>query len=67
MEKEEEVRQNSAIDISPLPPIPKEEEESKLNNEEEEEEEDGEVKEQEGGGGVVFSISSLLSEKDPGK
>ena len=67
MKKEEEVRQKSAINISPLPPIPKEEEESQLNNEEEEEEEDGEVKEQEGGGGVVFSISSLLSEKEPGK
>ena len=67
MEKEEDVSHNSAIDISPLAPIPKEEEGSQLNNEEEEEEEDGEVKEQKGGGGVVFSISSLLSEKDPGK
>ena len=67
MEKEEEVRQNSAIDISPLPPIPKEEEGSQLNNEEEEEKEDRGGKEEEGGSGVVFSISSLLSEKDPGK
>ena len=67
MEKEEDVSQNSAIDISPLPPIPKEEEGSQLNNEEEEDKEDGEGKEEEGGSGVVLSISSLLSEKDRGK